>query len=294
MEKLVVINADDLGFSIGTNRGIEDAHRKGILTSACIMPTGPAFHDAIKMLKRCPKLGIGIHLSLTLGTSILSKKQIPDLVDDNQYFHPYFPPLLLKTIFTPKILKQIEKELDAQVRTVLKAGITIDHLNGQYHAHFIPAIFPIVCQLARKYKIPFVRVPMEPYSSKALSLNGIKWLYLKGAGVFLDFIGKLPKQYPAFYGILNTRKMDKRALMESLTLCKEGITEIITHPGIYDKGKTNFDFNKQEIDFFIRSENRVIERDALMDSEVRSLVKKLKLKLVTFGQAHVLTGQTVR
>lgn len=86
MIKQVVVNADDLGLSIGTNRGIEKAYRQGILTSASIMPAGPAFTDAIRLAKRCPGLGVGIHLSLSWGKAVSSSQEIPDLIDSQGYF----------------------------------------------------------------------------------------------------------------------------------------------------------------------------------------------------------------
>src|SRR3989344_3397317 len=163
MNKLVVINADDLGFSRGTNIGIEKAHREGVLTSASMMATGPAFAEAVALCKRNPKLGVGVHLSLTLGLSVLPKNRIPDLVDDDRYFYANSGLLLLKTLLMPrKMRKQIVAELDAQIKKIFKAGIKIDHLDSQYHVHCMPLIFSVVCELSEKYKIPVVRNPKEP------------------------------------------------------------------------------------------------------------------------------------
>ena len=65
MERIIVINADDFGLTEGINKGIVQAHTDGVLTSTTIMTNMPAAEQAVKMAKRLPKLGIGIHLNLS-------------------------------------------------------------------------------------------------------------------------------------------------------------------------------------------------------------------------------------
>ena len=284
MIKQVVVNADDLGLSIGTNRGIEKAYRQGILTSASIMPAGPAFTDAIRLAKRCPGLGVGIHLSLSWGKAVSSSQEIPDLIDSQGYFYASWGKLLWKSIFHKKILIQIEKELEAQIKKVIRAGLKPDHLNSQFHVHFMQAIFPIVQRLAKKYKIKNVRLPLEPLFSLPLSVNLIKWLILQFFGAMITSQGKLPKTYPLFYGVLHTGQMNEKILEQIFTRTEAGITEILSHPGEYDLGITQFDFQLQGIDQFLRSQNRWRELQALMNPRLKMIIKKNKIKLTTFTQ----------
>jgi predicted glycoside hydrolase/deacetylase ChbG (UPF0249 family) len=60
--KLLVVNADDLGLSPGINRGIFEAHERGIVTSASLMVRYPAAREAACLAKTHAKLGIGLHL----------------------------------------------------------------------------------------------------------------------------------------------------------------------------------------------------------------------------------------
>src|SRR6478752_6985774 len=46
--RLLVINADDLGFAPGVNRGILEAHAAGTVSSASMMVAAPAFGDAVE------------------------------------------------------------------------------------------------------------------------------------------------------------------------------------------------------------------------------------------------------
>ncbi|MBC8231137.1 alpha-L-rhamnosidase N-terminal domain-containing protein, partial [bacterium] len=91
MMKKVIINADDLGISKGTNQAIMKDFREGILTSASLMANMPGYEDAVgKVIPNNPGLGIGIHLSLTIGKSVLDKSKIPLLVDESGYFKNSF------------------------------------------------------------------------------------------------------------------------------------------------------------------------------------------------------------
>jgi predicted glycoside hydrolase/deacetylase ChbG (UPF0249 family) len=57
----LIVNADDLGASIGVNRGIEKCHREGIVTSASLMVTGAAAQDAVATARANPELAVGLH-----------------------------------------------------------------------------------------------------------------------------------------------------------------------------------------------------------------------------------------
>jgi predicted glycoside hydrolase/deacetylase ChbG (UPF0249 family) len=58
----LVVNADDLGYSSGVNRGIFEAHLRGIVTSTSLMVRRPAAEDAVAAAP--PSLGLGLHVDL--------------------------------------------------------------------------------------------------------------------------------------------------------------------------------------------------------------------------------------
>ena len=61
MEKFLIINADDLGASTGVNGGILECHTRGVVTTASLMVTGRAVHEAVSMSRDHPALSIGLH-----------------------------------------------------------------------------------------------------------------------------------------------------------------------------------------------------------------------------------------
>ena len=54
MLRQLVVNADDLGLTLGVNDGIFDTHDLGILTSASLFANAPATVDAIRRARSHP------------------------------------------------------------------------------------------------------------------------------------------------------------------------------------------------------------------------------------------------
>ena len=57
----LIVNADDLGYTEGVNRGIVEAHRRGIVTSTSLMVDHPAAAHGVELTAEEPRLGIGLH-----------------------------------------------------------------------------------------------------------------------------------------------------------------------------------------------------------------------------------------
>ena len=57
----LIVNADDLGLTDGVNRGIIDAHARGVLTSASLMVDTPGAEEAVALAREHPALSVGLH-----------------------------------------------------------------------------------------------------------------------------------------------------------------------------------------------------------------------------------------
>ncbi len=62
--KYLIVNADDFGASDGTNRGIVECHRDGIVTSTSLLVHTLWSAAAATLAGTVPDLGIGLHLDL--------------------------------------------------------------------------------------------------------------------------------------------------------------------------------------------------------------------------------------
>jgi predicted glycoside hydrolase/deacetylase ChbG (UPF0249 family) len=57
----LIVNADDFGASRGINRGIVEAHERGVVTSASLMVDRPCAGDAAELAAAHPRISVGLH-----------------------------------------------------------------------------------------------------------------------------------------------------------------------------------------------------------------------------------------
>lgn len=60
----LIVNGDDFGASRGINRGVLEAHTRGILTSASLMVDTLASEEAAALARPLPALSLGLHADL--------------------------------------------------------------------------------------------------------------------------------------------------------------------------------------------------------------------------------------
>lgn len=292
--KRVIINADDLGISKGTNQAIIKAYKDGILTSASLMANMPGYEDAVKnVIPNHPGLGIGIHLSLTIGKSVLPPSKIPLLVEESGYFKNSFFQFYQLIRENRNALLQIHDELDAQIAKIYSEKVEIDHINSQHHVHMIPPIFDVVVNLSMKYGCKQLRLseeafvfdrrfPLGYYVTPLINGNWIK-------KTVLSRFAKRNKQKLAgfqitdyFLGVLHTSNMGTKILKKKLESVKCGVTEILTHPGFYSSPESD-EWRSDLLEKFLRSQKRKVEFEALVDDSVRDVVEKNNIVLIRFS-----------
>lgn len=133
--KLLVINADDFGYTPGINQGIIKAHRAGVVTSTSVMVYGKSASQVKKLLKY-PKMSIGLHFQL----SVEGRKGA------------IIRELILPKVWTWLIKFEFERQLKRFVHLV---GRYPDHLDSHHNTHLTyPKIWSVVREYANKLKIP--------------------------------------------------------------------------------------------------------------------------------------------
>lgn len=70
----LVINGDDLGYTKANTLGIIEAYERGILRSTTALANSRYLEWAAERTRECDGLGIGVHLTLTLGRPLTSGK----------------------------------------------------------------------------------------------------------------------------------------------------------------------------------------------------------------------------
>jgi hopanoid biosynthesis associated protein HpnK len=275
----LVVNADDFGISRGVNRGIIEAHRDGLVTSASLMPNLPAAEDALTRATICPDLGLGLHLTLTAGHPLTPPDQIPTLVDsDGQFF-------VLGTLLARLSLGQVRaddlsRELTAQVEWALRRGVRPSHLDSHHHAHTHPRVAPIVVALAREYQIDWVRCPVEQGPGP-----GLLRLSAKDAArtVAISTFGLMTRVLVRRAGLRTTRQFRgiglgmgfrEPDLLATLQALPPGLTELMTHPGHPDDELARVT---------VFSDGRDRELAALTAPAARQLIRRRRVRLMSFA-----------
>jgi predicted glycoside hydrolase/deacetylase ChbG (UPF0249 family) len=181
--RYLVITADDFGRSSSINHAVELCCRWGVLTAASIVAGGEAFDEAVILAAHHPQLSVGLHVTLSGGSSVLPSAQIPGLVDLERRFeeNPRIAGVRYWRL-RETIAAQIEAEVEAQFGRVEEAGIRLTHVDCHHHLHMHPVLFPIIARQAAKRGITWIRLPREPVSLIAghlrlLELKPlVKWL----------------------------------------------------------------------------------------------------------------------
>ena len=271
----LVINADDLGVSRGATLGIVDGHLNGIITSASIAPNGDDYEHALAVIREsCPKLGIGLHFTLSHGKPISPPERVDLLINETGFFRWEFMSLMWHLRFRQDapLLAQIKIELDAQLAQLIADGIKPDHINGERHVQLIPGVFSLVLEAAEKHKIRFIRAGRDisfkifkPSHLDQLLWKGglIKYLILQGLTLYNRRLhpalveNGLSCDYFASY--VYTGRLDL-VLDSLLDNPPPGTTEIMVHPGIPEQSQT--EISNPGVQDYLQSPDRTRELDA--------------------------------
>jgi len=289
--KSLIVNADDLGWTEGVNRGIAEANRNGIVTSASLLANGVAFALAVELARTSPGLGVGVHLNLSDGQPVAPPELVTSLVNNKGTFQGGPENLLMRLGRRKLALEDVEREWDAQIEKVRDAGITPTHLDGHKHVHMLPGLFEIALRLAKRHGIGAVRVALEESSLRtALSAGtkkrgsvvmrqgvqarGLK-LLARDAREIAERAGIATADY--FCGIAQTGELTREGVTQLLKSLPEGTTELMCHPGYLDAELEKSPTRLQK--------SRETELAILTDPGIRNLVASQGIRLIDYGFA---------
>jgi chitin disaccharide deacetylase len=284
----LIVNADDLGWTAGVNRGIAEAHRHGIVTSASLLANGQAFAEAVELAHETSGLGVGVHLNLSDGPPVAPPEVVPSLLNDLGEFEGGPDGLLLKIATRGLVMGQVELEWEAQIAKVRNAGVEPTHLDGHKHVHMLPGLFEIALRLAKRHGIGAIRVSHEASSLRAalstgerhavvilkqgVQARGLK-LLARDAREQAERAGMSTADY--FCGIAQTGELTKEGVARLLRSLPEGTTELMCHPGYADEALRKTPTRLQG--------SRETELEILTDTEVRNLVASQGIRLIDYG-----------
>lgn len=292
--KGLLVNADDLGWTEGVNRGIAEAHHNGIVTSASFLANGAAFAGGVALAKATPGLGVGVHLNLSDGTPVAARETVASLLNKDGELDGGPESLLLRMAGKKLRKEEVEREWDAQIRNVREAGIEPTHLDGHKHAHMLPGLFEIALRLAKKHGIGAIRISHEASTLRAalsegraqkqsvvlkqgVQARGLKML-ARDARAMAERSGIATTDY--FCGIAQTGELTREGVEKLLRNLPEGTTELMCHPGYADAELRRTATRLQE--------SRQMELQILTDPGIRNLVAEEGIRLIDY---RYITGK---
>jgi hopanoid biosynthesis associated protein HpnK len=276
--KRLIVNGDDFGLSGEVNAGILRAHRIGILTTASLMVAEPAAEAAARAAHETPALDVGLHVVVCKGRSLTAPERMGGAVDAAGRFPENPVSAGMRWFFDRKARAHLRDEIRAQIERHLELVGYLNHIDGHLNFHVHPAIADIVVELAVEYKVPCLRLPMEPVAVtiglrrdhlarklvesvifKTLSRRARRVMRERG----LKFTDRL-------FGLHQSGHLDEDYVLSVIDRLGEGTTEFYFHPAA-DIGGTPPPAEAQR------------EVEILTSPRVREKLKARAVELITFA-----------
>lgn len=265
----ILITADDFGWTDGHNLAVERAARAGTLNRASLLANGAGFMGAVIAARRCPRLGVGVHLTLCEGRplsegapggaasgpgrSVSSSGSHPvsnpgsrsgppgrtglgALLRSDGAFHDGLGAVVGSYARGRLDVEAVGREWRLQIERVLEAGLALTHLDGHKHVHLLPPLLLLTIELAREYGVPYVRVPLEAPSLALGAAPGrvAGWLVLsqlaRRARAQVRAAGLGTSDH--FVGFARSGAMTRERLLDAVKSARPGLTEIMVHPAL--------------------------------------------------------------
>jgi predicted glycoside hydrolase/deacetylase ChbG (UPF0249 family) len=287
--KNLIVNADDLGWTGGVNRGILEAFHRGIVTSTSLLANGAAFAGGVEAARSAPGLGVGVHLNLSDGPPMADRETVTTLLNNAGEFAGGPENLLLRRARGGLSLSEVETEWDAQIQRVRDAGIAPTHLDGHKHVHMLPGLFEVALRLAKRHEIGAIRVALEASGLRAALSSGSKQhagvvmkqgvqarglkLLARDARELAEHAGISTTDY--FCGIAQTGELTREGVEQLVKSLPDGTTELMCHPGYVDSALQKTATRLQD--------SRQAELQILTDTGIRNLVASLGIRLIDYG-----------
>lgn len=270
--RTLIVNADDYGLTQPINRAIEAAHSAGVVTSTSVMVNQIASGEVTALAVRRPELGIGLHLTLTLGTPISEATHVRSLLDVDGRF-------LSRTALIGRLRggqvapTEIARECFAQLARLHELGIDPDHWN--LHQHLGEQVFvgEVAARSMFDNGLRVARNPRRVSAERLLSPKGL---------LDAERARRRRRGERAITGLHSTPvallDAPPSTWMRLLPSLKAGVVEALCHPGEADDAEL-VELTPDWV--AVRAE----ELAALLNPTLRDFLHEHGIQLTSFGRA---------
>lgn len=224
--KNISFHADDYNYDEKSDLQMEQLNNKVDLISILPNFKKPNKHSLLKK-----NINLALHVNLVEGKPLTGRRFLP------------LPILLLRAFFGQIDKAEIEKEIEAQIMKLKRAGVKIYELNSHQHVHAFYPFSNVVIKLAQKYSIKRIRSykNIKCFTVKAkLTLMMVRFL-----AILSNVFGGKGFSFPSTWYIKNTRKdvymsWEGPSFDFSEYKGKEKLN-LIVHPGLpFDSNKSYY------------------------------------------------------
>jgi hopanoid biosynthesis associated protein HpnK len=277
--KRLIVNGDDFGLSREVNAGILRTHRDGILTSASLMVAEPAAEAAARAAHENPGLDVGLHVVVCKGRSVTGPEQMGRGVDAAGRFPDNPVAAGMRWFFDRKARAHLRDEIRAQIERHLELVGYLNHIDGHLNFHVHPTVADILVELAVEYRVPCLRLPLEPVgvtvglrrdhlARKLVESVIFKTLSLHARRMMRE---RRLKSTDRLFGLHQSGHLDEDYVLSVIGRLGEGTTELYFHPAA-DIGGTPPPAEAQ------------LEVEILTSARVRQALDSRGVELITFAE----------
>jgi hopanoid biosynthesis associated protein HpnK len=236
--KQLIVNGDDFGLSHEVNAGVLRAHREGILTSTSLMVAEPAAEAAAGAARESPALDVGLHLVVCKGRSMMPPGELGGAVDSAGRF-PDNPVMAgMRWFFERNMRVHLRDEIRAQIERHLELVGYLNHIDGHLNFHVHPVIAGILVDLAVEYKVPCIRLPLEPVMTTVRLRRDNLPRKLVESVIFRTLSRRARrmirerglKSTDRLFGLHQSGHLDEDYILSIIARLGDGVTELYFHP----------------------------------------------------------------
>ncbi|MGH9045735.1 MAG: polysaccharide deacetylase family protein [Acidimicrobiales bacterium] len=211
--RLLILNADELGFCHAANVGVYESLRSGGATSASLMVPCPWGREAAA---RYRGEDVGVHLTLNAEQELYRWGPIthaPSLLGGDAGF-----PATVEDVWDHADLDETRRECRAQIERAILWGFDVSHLDAHLTTlQLRPEFFDIYLELALDFQLPLRMV--EDHLSNLLGFPAAELARREGA-VFSD------------RSVTLSARATLRTLDDTLAELQPGVTELHLRPAV--------------------------------------------------------------
>lgn len=264
-DKLLIVNADDIGLCYSANIAGVDAMKNGLVTSGSIMVPCPGFAHIAEFCKDDPSLDFGVHLTHTCEWvtcrwgPVADAHKVKGLMDEEGFMWRD-----IREVYENYCLEEAEIEARAQIEKALAWGIDVTHIDSHMGVlQFNLDYWEIYIRLAEDYDLP-VRMG-TPELEAAFGAGHLRSILREKGILFPDRL------------IIGERKEGedlKDYFLRVLRSLSPGVTELFIHPALPTEEMKNIAGSWEE-----RAREYYLFR---WDEDIKKAIREEGIKLIGY------------